>query len=88
MFVSNFFFLLQIRCVSNYLDQVVDLSSLIRVTQNYRASAPDGREFFINVCRPVISVNGLSCPAGSGACVAKQVDKTYKEELVSKIINK
>lgn len=73
------------RCVTNYLDQEFDLSPLIRVTQNYRTKARDGREFFINVCRPIIPVTGLSCNAGSAACVAQKMNKTYINELVSTV---
>lgn len=70
-----------ISCSTSLLDHQMDLSSLIRTSQNYRVDLPDKRVFFINVCRPLLPQTGLNCGAGAAACVARKMTSTLIEEL-------
>jgi Cation-independent mannose-6-phosphate receptor repeat len=70
-----------ISCATSLLDHQMDLSSLIRVSQNYRVDLPDKRVFFLNVCRPLLPQTGLNCGAGAAACVARKMGGTLIEDL-------
>ncbi|XP_059472242.1 cation-independent mannose-6-phosphate receptor isoform X2 [Neocloeon triangulifer] len=70
-----------IPCATSLLGHSTDLSSLVRVTQNYRAELQDGRIFFLNICRPLLPKLGLNCGAGAAACVARRSGGTLVEEL-------
>uniref|UniRef100_A0A0P6IVT0 Putative cation-independent mannose-6-phosphate receptor n=1 Tax=Aedes aegypti TaxID=7159 RepID=A0A0P6IVT0_AEDAE len=80
-----------ISCVATNLsnDQQIDLSPLISAEYNYEALVNEtlaiakDKKFFLNVCRPLLSIYGLGCPGGSAACMAVQSanDPTPKEEL-------
>ncbi|XP_065337957.1 cation-independent mannose-6-phosphate receptor isoform X1 [Cloeon dipterum] len=63
----------QVACSNSLLGLQTDLSPLIRVTQNYRAELPDGRIYFLNVCRPLVPQSKLNCGAGAAACVARKL---------------
>lgn len=66
-----------------------DLSRLISKTENYLAGISDQLKvaegdmlYFLNVCKPLVTQYGLSCPAGSAACRAKPTTTTpYKEQV-------
>ncbi|XP_015589985.1 cation-independent mannose-6-phosphate receptor isoform X1 [Cephus cinctus] len=47
----------------------IDLTPLIRPLDNYIVKAQD-TEFYINICRPLVSTQGLNCPHGSAICQA------------------
>jgi insulin-like growth factor 2 receptor len=68
-------------CAASLLGHQTDLSSLIRVSQNYRIELPDKRIFFLNVCRPLLPQTGLNCGAGAAACMARRAAGSFIEEL-------
>jgi hypothetical protein len=54
--------------VNNY---AFDLSPLAHTRSNWVAAAPDGSEYLLNVCRPLVAtpaLNGLCLGASVGAC--------------------
>ncbi|KXJ84296.1 hypothetical protein RP20_CCG013618 [Aedes albopictus] len=80
-----------ISCIATNLsdDRQIDLSALTSAEFNYEARVNEtlaiakDKKFFLNVCRPLLSIYGLGCPGGSAACMAMQSanDPTPREEL-------
>uniref|UniRef100_A0A6B2ECL8 Putative lysosomal enzyme receptor protein isoform d n=1 Tax=Phlebotomus kandelakii TaxID=1109342 RepID=A0A6B2ECL8_9DIPT len=69
----------QISCqtTNSSFDSVIDLTPLIKYTDNYVANISSEikgenakSKYFINVCRPLVPQYGLSCPGGSAICQA------------------
>ncbi|GFG28137.1 hypothetical protein Cfor_12522 [Coptotermes formosanus] len=48
----------------------ISLTPLIRLHGNYEVPVGDDTVVYINVCRPLLPVEGLTCPGGSSACSA------------------
>ncbi|XP_029053716.1 cation-independent mannose-6-phosphate receptor isoform X1 [Osmia bicornis bicornis] len=57
----------RIKCATD--DDEINLSSLIRSTNNYVVKV-NKTEFHINICRPLVPVPGLTCAHGSAGCKA------------------
>uniref|UniRef100_A0A7G3ADR9 Putative cation-independent mannose-6-phosphate receptor n=1 Tax=Lutzomyia longipalpis TaxID=7200 RepID=A0A7G3ADR9_LUTLO len=69
----------QISCqtTNSSFDSVIDLTPLIKYTENYVANISSEikgdnakSQYYINVCRPLVPQYGLSCPGGSAICQA------------------
>ncbi|KDR13631.1 Cation-independent mannose-6-phosphate receptor [Zootermopsis nevadensis] len=60
----------------------VNLTPLIRLDHNYKVQAQNDTVFYINVCHPLLPVQGLNCPGGSSACVARLHNGNLIEEKV------
>ena len=64
-------------------DDEINLSSLIKSTNNYVVKV-NKTEFYINICRPLISVSGITCAHGSAVCkTSLSSDNEYVNETVS-----
>lgn len=48
----------------------VNLTPLIRLDHNYKVQVQNDTVVYINVCRPLLPVEGLNCLGGSSACIA------------------
>lgn len=62
-------------------DYNFDLSPLISNNKNYQVKVGNNT-IFINVCRPLLVIQGLKCPVGSSVCHANQQNYTYVNEVV------
>jgi len=49
----------------------INLTPLIRLDHNYKVQIQKDTVLFINVCHPLLPVQGLNCPGGSSACIAR-----------------
>ncbi|XP_043511603.1 cation-independent mannose-6-phosphate receptor isoform X1 [Frieseomelitta varia] len=68
----------RVKCVTD--DDEINLSSLIKSTNNYVVKI-NKTEFHINICRPLISVSGLTCAHGSAVCkTSLSSDNEYVNE--------
>lgn len=64
-------------------DDEINLTPLIRSTNNYVVKAND-TEFHINICRPLVPTQGLTCAYGSAVCkVSVTSEGKYTKETVS-----
>ncbi|XP_053979420.1 cation-independent mannose-6-phosphate receptor [Hylaeus volcanicus] len=70
----------RIKCATT--DNEINLSSLIKSTGNYIVKVDKNTEFHINICRPLVSVPGLTCAHGSAVCKAYlNLDNEYVNEV-------
>ncbi|XP_037918869.1 cation-independent mannose-6-phosphate receptor [Hermetia illucens] len=69
----------QILCKVVDAGRTIDLTPLISTNENYvatvnetalKAENSNSVKYYLNVCRPLVSQYGLSCPGGSAACKA------------------
>jgi hypothetical protein len=62
----------QVECFTSSAGDVapINLTPLIRLDHNYRVQIGDDKVVYINVCRPLLPVQGLNCVGGSSACLA------------------
>ncbi|XP_076628392.1 lysosomal enzyme receptor protein [Colletes latitarsis] len=68
----------RIKCAT--VDDEINLSSLIKSTSNYIVKM-NKTEFHINICRPLVSVSGLTCSHGSAVCkTSLNADNEYVNE--------
>lgn len=70
----------KIKCATDNNDEI-NLTPLIQSTNNYVIKAND-TEFHINICRPLVPTQGLTCAHGSAAC---KVSVTSKNEYTNEI---
>ncbi|XP_011158228.2 cation-independent mannose-6-phosphate receptor isoform X2 [Solenopsis invicta] len=70
----------KIKCAIDNNDEI-NLTPLIKSTNNYVIKAND-TEFHINICRPLVSTQGLTCAHGSAAC---KVSLTSKNEYTNEV---
>ena len=64
---------LQVECTTPVSadSPAISLAPLIRLDENYKVPIGSDRVVYINVCRPLLPVQGLSCLGGSSACIAR-----------------
>ncbi|KAL0115499.1 hypothetical protein PUN28_010785 [Cardiocondyla obscurior] len=70
----------KIKCATDNNDEI-NLTPLIQSTNNYVIKA-NNTEFHINICRPLVPTQGLTCAHGSAAC---KVSVTLKNEYTNEI---
>ncbi|XP_011342492.1 cation-independent mannose-6-phosphate receptor isoform X2 [Ooceraea biroi] len=70
----------RIKCATDNDDEI-NLTPLIKSTNNYVVRANDV-EFHINVCRPLVLTQGLTCAHGSAAC---KVSVTSQNEYINEV---
>ncbi|XP_028050278.1 cation-independent mannose-6-phosphate receptor [Monomorium pharaonis] len=70
----------KIKCATDNDDEI-NLTPLIQSTNNYVIKAND-TEFHINICRPLVPTQGLTCAHGSAAC---KVSVTSKNKYTNEI---
>lgn len=58
----------------------VSLTPLIRLDENYKVQVGNDTVIYINMCRPLLPVQGLSCPGGSSACIAHLHNDSLTDE--------
>lgn len=83
--VIKIFSSIQIKCATDNDDEI-NLTPLIQSTNNYVVKTND-TEFHINICRPLVPTQGLTCTHGSAACkVSVTAQGEYTNEIVSTFI--
>ena len=60
----------------------ISLARLIRSDENYKVQVRSDAVIYINVCRPLLPVQGLSCLVGSSACMASLHNDILVDEKV------
>jgi len=60
----------------------ISLTPLIRLDENYKVQVGSDTVVYINVCRPLLPVQGLSCLGGSSACIAHLRNDNLIDEKV------
>jgi hypothetical protein len=60
----------------------INLTPLIRLDENYKVQIGNDTVVYINVCRPLLPVRGLSCAGGSSACIAHLHSDSLTDEKV------
>ncbi|XP_071630310.1 cation-independent mannose-6-phosphate receptor-like isoform X1 [Temnothorax longispinosus] len=70
----------KIKCATDNDDEI-NLTPLIQSTNNYIIKA-NGTEFHINICRPLVPTQGVTCAHGSAAC---KVSVNSKNEYTNEI---
>lgn len=58
----------------------INLTPLIRLDHNYKVQIRNDTVVYINVCHPLLPVQGLSCVGGSSACVAHLQNGSLTDE--------
>ena len=74
----------QVKCATPDLkdSQPISLTRLIRLDENYKVQVGSDTVVYINVCRPLLPVQGLSCLGGSSACIASLHNDILTNEKV------
>jgi len=74
----------QVECTAPVLkdSQPISLTRLIRLDENYKVQVSSDTVIYINVCRPLLPVQGLSCLGGSSACIASLHNDILIDEKV------
>jgi len=60
----------------------ISLTPLMRLDENYKVQVGSDTVVYINVCRPLLPVQGLSCLGGSSACSARIHNDSLIDEKV------
>ena len=60
----------------------ISLTPLMRLDENYKVEVGNDTIIYINVCRSLLPVQGLSCLGGSSACVARIHNGSLIDEKV------
>jgi hypothetical protein len=60
----------------------INLTPLIRLDHNYKVHIGNDTVVYINVCHPLLPVQGLNCLAGSSACAARLQSGSLTDEKV------
>ena len=62
--------------MDNGAGSVIDLSPLIKPAEHYMATSSavtkDKTSFWINVCRPLNSIEGVNCSPDASACMMRE----------------
>ncbi|PNF28080.1 hypothetical protein B7P43_G12251 [Cryptotermes secundus] len=58
----------------------INLTPLVRLDHNYKVQIRNDTVVYINVCHPLLPVQGLSCAGGSSACVAHLQNGSLTDE--------
>jgi hypothetical protein len=66
----------------------INLTPLIRLDHNYKVHIGNDSVVFINVCHPLLPVEGLNCVGGSSACVAHLQNGSPTDEKVASEIER
>jgi hypothetical protein len=74
----------QIECTTQVSTDtpLISLTPLMRLDENYRVQVSNDTVVYINVCRPLLPVKGLSCFGGSSACIASLHNGNLIDEKV------
>jgi hypothetical protein len=74
----------QVECTTPVLKDSppISLTPLIRLDENYKVQVGNDTVAYINVCRPLLPVQGLSCFGGSSACIAHIHNDSLIDEKV------
>lgn len=73
----------RINCFVDAWDRRIDLSPLIRTTDNYKVVNPRSPNdtFYLNVCRPLNPISGINCQPGTAGCLSNPTLETGPASL-------